>query len=38
MPVKELAERLGWSQSKTKTTLFRLRKRLLRRLKEEGLC
>ena len=37
-PVKELAERLSWSQSKTKTTLFRLRKRLLRQLKEEGLC
>ena len=37
-PVKELAERLHWSQSKTKTVLFRLRKRLLRQLKEEGLC
>ena len=37
-PVKELAERLDWSQSKTKTVLYRLRKRLLRQLKEEGLC
>ena len=34
----EIARRLGCSQSKVKTTLYRLRNRLAAYLKEEGLC
>ena len=36
-PVAEIAERLGYSQSKTKSILFRLRGRLRTYLQEEGL-
>ena len=37
-PVKEIAQRLGCSESKVKTTLYRLRIKLQTYLKEEGLC
>lgn len=37
-PVAEIARRLGYSESKVKTTLYRLRNRLADYLKEEGLC
>lgn len=37
-PVKDIAERLGCSESKVKTTLYRLRGKLQKYLKEEGLC
>lgn len=37
-PVEEIAERLGFSQSKTKSMLFRTRKKLRAYLREEGLC
>ena len=36
-PVKEIARRLSFSESKTKSILFRLRDQLRDRLKEEGL-
>ena len=36
-PVKEIAKRLSYSESKTKSILFRLRNQLRDRLKEEGL-
>ena len=35
-PVAEIASRFGFSQSKVKTTLWRLRKKLLEALKREG--
>ena len=35
---QEISDRLGCSQSKVKTTLYRLRQRLAKYLKEEGLC
>ena len=38
VPVEELGHRLGYSTSKVKTTLYRLRGRLQKYLKEEGLC
>ncbi len=34
--VTELSSRYGWTQSKVKTTLFRLRERLRDHLKKEG--
>ena len=37
LPVGEIAKRLGYSESKVKSMLFRTRKRLHRRLTEEGL-
>ena len=37
-PTAEIAGRLGCSESKVKTTLYRLRKKLQNYLKEEGLC
>ena len=37
-PVAEIAEKAGCTQSKVKTTLFRLRKKLRIYLQEEGLC
>ena len=37
-PVAEIAQKSGCTQSKVKTTLFRLRKKLRDRLQEEGLC
>ena len=36
--VEEIAERMGFTQSRVKSLLFRLRKRLRRFLEEEGLC
>ena len=36
--IGELAERFGFSESKVKTMLHRTRKKLLKQLKEEGLC
>ena len=36
-PVKEIAKRLSFSESKTKSILFRLRNALREYLKEEGL-
>ena len=36
LPIGQISERLGWSESKTKSLLHRLRKRLKRRLEEEG--
>lgn len=36
LPIGQIAGRLGWSESKTKSLLHRLRKRLKRRLEEEG--
>ncbi|MCR5295256.1 MAG: RNA polymerase sigma factor [Lachnospiraceae bacterium] len=36
MPVKEIAERLSFSESKVKTTFFRTRKKLAGVLKKEG--
>ncbi len=36
--VEEISRRLGWTQSRTKSLLFRLRKRLRAFLKEEALC
>ena len=36
--VAEIAQKSGCTQSKVKTTLFRLRKKLRDRLQEEGLC
>ncbi len=36
MPIGRISERLGWSESKTKSLLHRLRKRLKRRLEGEG--
>lgn len=36
LPVKEVAEALGWSQSKTATRLFRARARLRRSLEGDG--
>lgn len=36
--VEEIAERMGFTQSRVKSLLFRLRKRLGRYLEEEGLC
>ena len=38
VPVAEIAKKSGCTQSKVKTTLFRLRKKLRDRLHEEGLC
>ena len=38
VPVAEIAERLRFSQSKTKSMLLRTRTRLRRFLQEEGLC
>ena len=38
VPVAEIAGRLGYSQSKTKSILFRTRGKLKRYLQEEGLC
>lgn len=38
MPVAEISQRLGFSQSKTKSILFRVRKKLRVYLREEGLC
>ena len=38
VPVAEIAKKCGCTQSKVKTTLFRLRKKLRDRLQEEGLC
>ena len=37
-PTADIARRLGCSQSKVKTTLYRLRGKLSKYLKEEGLC
>lgn len=37
MPVKEIAERLSFSESKVKTTLFRTRKKLAEVLNKEGM-
>ena len=37
-PVAEIASKLGCTQSKVKTTLFRLREKLRRYLQEEDLC
>ena len=37
-PVAEIAERFGFSQSKTASMLHRTRKKLRRLLQEEGLC
>jgi RNA polymerase sigma-70 factor (ECF subfamily) len=37
-PVQEIAEKLGFSQSKTASMLHRARKKLQRMLQEEGLC
>lgn len=37
-PVAEIAEKLGFSQSKTASMLHRTRKKLQRLLQEEGLC
>lgn len=34
--IGDLAKRLGWSQSKVKTTLFRVRKKLMNFLREKG--
>ena len=36
--IKEIAERFDFSESKVKTMLYRTRNKLLRQLKEEGLC
>jgi RNA polymerase sigma-70 factor (ECF subfamily) len=36
--VAEISERMGCSQSKTKTTLYRTRNKLRSYLQEEGLC
>ena len=38
IPIAEIAERLHFSQSKTKSMLFRTRNKLKNYLKEEGLC
>ena len=38
LPTADIAQRLGCSQSKVKTTLYRLRRKLQTYLKEEGLC
>ena len=37
-PIGDIARQLGCSESKIKTTLYRLRGRLMKYLKEEGLC
>lgn len=37
-PVTEISDKLGFSQSKTKSILFRTRKKLREYLQEEGLC
>ena len=37
MPVREIAERLSFSESKVKTTLFRTRKKLAEVLRKEGM-
>ena len=37
-PVKDIAGRLGCSEAKVKTTMFRLRKKLRSALEEEDLC
>ena len=37
-PISELSHKFGYSQSKTKTTLYRTRVKLNRYLQEEGLC
>ena len=37
-PVEEISRRLGWTQSRTKSLLFRLRRRLQAFLEEEALC
>ena len=37
LPVETIAARLGWSGNRTRSLLFRLRRRLGKRLKEEGL-
>ena len=36
--VREIAEKYGYTESKVSTMLHRTRKKLLRQLKEEGLC
>ena len=36
--VEEISRRLGWTRSRTKSLLFRLRKRLRAFLEEEALC
>ena len=38
IPVAEISERMGCSQSKTKTTLYRTRNKLRTYLQGEGLC
>ena len=38
LPVQEIAQRLGFSQSKVKSMLYRTRKKLLVYLREEELC
>ena len=38
LPIKEITARTGFSQGKIKSMLLRTRRRLLRFLKEEGLC
>ena len=38
IPVKEIAQRLGFTQSKVKSMLYRTRKILMDYLKEEGIC
>lgn len=38
IPVREIAERMGFSQSKVKSMLYRTRRRLLVFLREEELC
>ena len=37
-PVQEIAEKFAFSESKVTSMLHRTRKKLLRYLKEEGLC
>lgn len=37
-PLAEIAEKSGFTESKVKSMLHRTRKKLLRQLKEEGLC
>lgn len=38
IPVSEISRQLGFTQSKTKSILFRIRKKLRVYLREEGLC
>lgn len=38
IPVKEIAQRLGFTQSKVKSMLYRTRKKLMDYLKEEEIC